>query len=81
MSAGDTQIVQTARKLHHAIGHASDSQAQFIFDNATALNPSNDMFDHHPRTRNDPIEHLVRHTQRFAARLFLGCVVNTPAGA
>lgn len=81
MPAGDAEIVQTARNLHHHIRNALGGQAQNIFDYPTPFDPSDHVFDHHPYTGEDSITELFTYCELFAFGLFWGCVVNTPPGS
>jgi hypothetical protein len=79
--AGDTEIVQTARNLHHHIRNTLGGQAQNIFDYPTPFDPRDHVFDHPPYTGEDPIAELFTYCELFAFGLFWGCVVNTPSGS
>ena len=68
MPAGDAEIMQAARNLHHAIRNALGGQAQHIFDYPTPFDPSDHVFDHHPHTGEDPIAELFPHRQLFACK-------------
>ena len=78
---GHTQIVQAASNLHHLIGNPRAGQAQLLLDDATPLDPGDDMFDDHPHTGQYPIEPLVAHAQFLTLGLFLGCALSTPSGS
>jgi hypothetical protein len=79
--AGDTEIVQAARNLHHHIRNALGGQAQYIFDYPTPFDPREHVFDYHAHTGEDPLAELFPHCQLLTFGLFLGCVVNTPPGS
>lgn len=73
--------MQAAGDLHNQIGNAFFGQAQDIFDNPTAFDAADRMFNHHPRTRENSVEELLAHAQLFALGLFFGCVVSVPSGS
>jgi hypothetical protein len=81
VTAGDAEIVQATRNLHHHIRNVLDSQAQNIFDYPTPFDASEHVLDHHPYTGEDPVAEFFPYRELFAFGLFLGCVVNTPAGS
>jgi hypothetical protein len=61
MTAGDAEIVQAARNLHHHIRNALSGQAQHIFDYPTPFDPRDYVLDHHPHTGEDPVAELFTH--------------------
>lgn len=73
--------MQAASNLHHQIRNTIFGEAQNIFDNPTAFNTRDDVFDYHARGRENVIEHFVADTQFFAFRFFFGCVVMTSFGS
>ena len=81
MTAGDAEIVQAARNLHHHIRNALGGQAQNIFHYPTPFDPSDHVFDHHTDTGENPVAELFPYRELCAFGLFLGCVVNTPPGS
>jgi hypothetical protein len=81
VTAGDAEIVQAARNLHHHIRNTLGGQAQDIFDYPTPFDPSEHVFDHYPHTGGELVVELFPYRELFAFGLFFGCVVNTPAGS
>jgi hypothetical protein len=81
VTAGDAEIVQATRNLHHHVRYALSGQAQHIFDDPTPFDPSEHVFDHHPRTGEDSIAELFTYRELFAFGLFLGWVVSTRFGS
>jgi hypothetical protein len=54
------------------------SEAQDIFDNATAFDPGDRVLDDDPRTGEDRVDELLTDAQLFTFRLFLGCPDSYP---
>lgn len=81
MTTGHAEIMQSARDLHHLIRDAVLGQAQDFFDDATALDPGDGMFDDDADTGTNPIEQLVADTQFLAFGFFFGWRASTPAGS
>ena len=81
MTTRNAEIVQAARNLHHTIRDAYCGQAQDIFDNAAAFDPSDRMLDDDTCTGEDRVDELLTDAQLFAFGLFLGCLVWVPAGS
>jgi hypothetical protein len=81
MTTGNAQVVQAAGDLHHPIRNALDREAQDLFDNSTAFDAGNPVFDHDTAPGEDPVEHPVASTQLLAFGLFFGCLVSTPSGS
>ena len=73
--------MQAAGDLHHQIRNALFGQPQDIFDNPTAFDPRDDVFDHYPYTGDKPIQEPLAHTQVLASRFFFGCGVSMPGGS
>ena len=81
MTPRNAEIVQAARNLHHASREAFLGEAQDIFDNAAAFDPGDRVLDDDTRTGEDRVDERLPNTQRFAFRLFWGCLVWGPAGS
>jgi hypothetical protein len=62
--------MQAASNLHDQVRNAFLGEAQNIFDNATAFDAGDNMFDLNARGRENPIEEFVTDTQRLAFRVF-----------
>lgn len=81
MAIGDTQIVQATGDLHHQIRHTFFRQPQHLFNNPTAFDTRDHVFDHHPYTGDKTIQQPFTSTQFPARGLFLGCMVSVPDGS
>lgn len=73
--------MQAASNLHDQVRNAFLGEAQNIFDDATAFDAGDNMFDLDTRRRENTIEEFVTDTQRLAFRFFFGCRVITPSGS
>ena len=81
MTTRNTEIVQAACNLHHAIRDAFFGEAQDIFDNAAAFDSRERVLDDDTRPGEDRVDELLTDAQFFAFGLFLGCLVWMPAGS
>lgn len=81
MTTSHTEVVQATGNLHDLIGNPLFREAQNIFNDATPLDPGDDMFDDHPGTGKKPIEKPICSAQFLTFWLFLGCRVCTPGGS
>lgn len=81
MATGDPQIVQATGNLHHQIGNAFFCQSQHIFDNPTAFDTRDHVFDHYPYTGDKTIQQPLTSTQFPALGFFFGCMVSVPGGS
>ena len=73
--------MQAASNLHDQVRNAFLGEAQNIFDDATAFDTGDNVFDLDARGRENPIEGFVIAAQRLAFRFFFGCRVMTPSGS
>lgn len=71
MTAGNPEVMQAASNLHDQVRNAFLGEAQNIFDDATAFDAGDNMFDLNARRRENPIEEFVTDAQRLALRFFL----------
>jgi hypothetical protein len=62
--------MQAASNLHDQVRNAFLGEAQNIFDNATAFDAGDNVFDLDARRRENPIEEFVTDTQCLAFRFF-----------
>ena len=81
MTTRNTEIVQAARNLHHAIRDAFLGEAHDLFDNAAAFDPGDRVLDDDTCTGEDRVDELLTDAQFFACGLFLGCLGWVPAGS
>jgi hypothetical protein len=59
MSKIDAQVVQRTRHFHHKIGTARFGVAKHVFDDTTAFDARQDMFDDNPFGREQAIHELI----------------------
>ena len=63
--------MQAASNLHDQVRNAFLGETQNIFDDTTAFDAGDNMFDLDTRRRENTIEEFVTDTQRLAFRFFL----------
>jgi hypothetical protein len=72
MAKFDPKVVQGTGDLHDHVGEASGGVAEGVFNNTTALDASNGVFDTDTSTGKDPIQPFLSSSQLLASRLFFG---------
>ena len=77
----DAEVMQATGDHHQQVGGAIFGQAQNLFDDATAFDAGDDVFDYDAHTGDHGVEELVSLAEWLAAWLFWGWRVSTSAGS